>query len=180
MAVSSVIFYALYWGVPLLIFVVMFTLAGKSEKKPMKMTWLIIGLFGAGAYYAWFEFSVKIETLAVYQAESCENGNATYHLPFGDGVQVKFDAQPADPNATWIAIQNLTNETLVIDEAVYTQNGRVPTGGAHFDGYEIPSGETHGLIIAPDNVYFLEPAPDTLQDATSGGQFHKYAVLCAN
>jgi len=95
-------------------------------------------------------------------------------------VKVRFDAQPADPDATWIAVQNLTNASLVIDESVYTQDGRAPTGGAHFDGYVIPAGETHGLTIASENIYFLEPAPEVIRDPKSGVQFHKYSVQCAS
>lgn len=178
MAVSTIVFYALYWGVPAIIFLVMLILAGMSKKKPMKFTWLIVGFLGASTYYAWFEFGVKTQSLPLYVAESCVSGKVTYHLPFGEGVQVTFDAQPTDPDATWIAIQNLTDTSLVIDESIYTQDGREPTGGAHFDGYAVPAGETHGLTISGDNVYFLEPTPDSIQDTLSGVQFHKYSVQC--
>jgi len=58
MAVSSIIFYALYWGAPIATFVIALILAGIARKKPMKLVWLIVGFLGAGAYYTWFEFGV--------------------------------------------------------------------------------------------------------------------------
>lgn len=177
MAVSSTVFYALHWGVPALIFFVMMLLAARAQKKPLKLLWFLIGALGAMAYYGYFEFGVKLKTLPVYVAQSCEDGDVVYHLPFGEGENVDFDAQ-SEPENTWVAVQNLTDSALVIRESQYTQENRAVTGGTHLDGYVIPAGETHGLTVASENLNFLKPNPQEILSRNAGAQFTQYAIQC--
>lgn len=184
MQVSHIGFYALYWGVPVLIALIGTMIAVKLSHKKAKGLLIIAGFVAASAYYFWFDLAVRSEALTVYTAQSCGQGDVRYHLPFGDGIQVNIDneidrsARTVGYYAGLTAISNQSDHNLIITEAIYTHEGAPARRRPNLDGYIIPMGETHAMQIHDSDMYFLKPRPEVVSVTTSGFELSKYEVQC--
>ena len=184
MQVSYIGFYALYWGVPVLIVLIGTMIAVRLPHKKAKGVLIIAGFVAASIYYFWFDLTVKHEALTVYTAKTCGESDVRYHLPFGDGIQVKFDneidrsARTFGYYAGLTAISNQSDRYLIITEAIYTHEGAPARRRPNLDGYVIPIGETHAMQIHDGDIYFLRPRPKDVRVTTSGFELSKYEVQC--
>ncbi|NSX54359.1 hypothetical protein [Parasulfitobacter algicola] len=188
MIVEDYTYYALFYAVPVGIFLIFLLFAKILRAQFVRVLCLIIGSIGAVGYYMYFDLNIAAETLAVYSTNDCSVGTKSFRLPIGEQQPMKINKGHMATNDDttkrfWVIVENNSPRTLYVDAISYTAPETVSLispPGEEYVGYSIPPGETHGLRMPHQDTYFLSRSPDeiTLNEAQLRTGAWKYEVLC--